>query len=129
SAIICFAGIASASVVLSFEPLDQTLQRYSIRNIPATSPTPGAAALGVLSMVQLKQFDSRYEKTIHRILKIYTEAGKEFANVKIRCVDNCRGAARTIHQNGEIVTLAPKDIYISQKSSRYSAPYSYAQFS
>jgi hypothetical protein len=111
-----------------FEPLKDTLQKYNIFQMPEAAQYPGVPAVGLLSLQEYRQFDTGHNRILHRIIKILTPSGKEYATVKIGCLGSCRIDGRTIKADGKMIPLPSRDLVRPEKLSDYTAPYHYAQF-
>jgi Domain of Unknown Function with PDB structure (DUF3857) len=119
---------ASALPPHRFEPLADVLKKYAIAKIPEASEYPAIPAIALLSFQEFKQLPSGHQRILHRIIKIFTAKGKEYATLKIPCLASCRVDGRTIKADGKVIGLPSKDIIRAEKFTDYTAPYHYAQF-
>lgn len=120
------AAISFASE--AFHPLDATLREYQILKMPVAADYPDIPAVTLLSVTEYRQLDSKHERRIHKIIKILTQAGKEYTTIKLPCFSECHILARTIKADGKIQNLPSRDLVSSDKLTAYSSPYFLAQF-
>ncbi len=121
AAAFCFATEA-------FHPLDATLKQYQILKVPVAADYPDIPAVTLLSVTEYRQLDTKHERRIHKIVKILTQAGKQYTTIKLPCFSACHILARTIKADGKIQNLPSRDLVSSEKLTAYSSPYFLAQF-
>jgi len=111
-----------------FEPLNDVLARYNVTKIPDAQDYPDVPAIGLLSLDEYKQGAGTHERKIHKIVKILTSAGKDYATVVIPCYSNCFIEARTIKADGQIINLPSRDLMRSDQRTKYSQTFTLFQF-
>jgi hypothetical protein len=117
-----------ALVAEHFQPLKDTLAQYGISKLPEPADYPDVPAVAILSVTEYHQNGSKHTRTYHKIVKILTRQGKDYANIRIPCVSNCHIEARTIKSNGTIVNLPSRDLFQTRNLSGYQSTFFYAQF-
>lgn len=111
-----------------FEPLKDTLARYSIVANPEPADFPDVPAVGILSVHEYREAGQTHIRTSHEIVKILTAAGKRYTTFKVPCYTECRVEGRTIKPDGTIINIPGKDLVRGRQFTSYSAPYSFTQF-
>lgn len=111
-----------------FEPLKDIFKKYNIVKIPEATEYPGVPAIALLSFQEYRQLGLGHQRILHRILKIFTAKGKEYATLKIPCLASCRVAGRTIKADGKVIPLPSKDLIRAERFTDYTAPFYFAQF-
>lgn len=129
----CFILFSFASSLFAlpphrFEPLKDIFKKYNIGKIPEAAEYPGVPAIALLSFQEYRQLPSGHQRILHRIIKIFTAKGKEYATLKIPCLASCRVDGRTIKADGKVIPLPSKDLIRAEKFTDYTAPYYFAQF-
>ncbi len=126
-ALLLFAAAVSFATE-AFHPLDDTLRQYQILKMPGAADYPDIPAVAILSLTEYRQLDAKHERRIHKIIKILTQAGKQYTTIKLPCLSTCRILARTIKPDGKIQNLPSRELVRTEKLTTYSSPYFLAQF-
>ena len=120
--------LSHATTQYHFQPLKNILENHGITRIPDESDYPDVPAIAVLSFQEYKQSGQKHSRRYHKIIKILTPQGKEYANVHVPCFSTCHIEARTIKPDGKIVHLPARDLHRNENRSGYHSPYFVAQF-
>jgi hypothetical protein len=123
-----FYSTLEAVPVQRFQPLKDTLNEYVILKVPEASDYPDVPAVALLSLQEYKQNGPKHTRRYHKILKILTQEGKQFTNIRLPCYSTCHIEARTVKANGKVINLPSKDLYRNQNLSGYKSPFFLAQF-
>ena len=124
----CFCSSISALPAEKFQPLQDTLNRYGIHDLPSAKDHPGIPAIGILSVEEYRQLGTTHLRINHRVVKILDAAGKKYTVMKARCYSECVVEGRTIKPDGKIINLPARDLIRNRQMTEYSAPFSYVHF-
>ena len=128
--ILTFFGraVSIAAPTERFQPIKDTLAQYGILKLPEPSDYPDVPAVAILSITEYHQSGAKHTRVYHKIIKILTAQGKEYANIRVPCITGCHIEARTLKSGGKIVNLPSRDLFQNRNLSGYQSTFFYAQF-